>query len=58
MNAVRVWPKGSYNLLKKARCLLKMIVKHKLFDNSMTLCVLLNTVVMGMEHYNMTDEMI
>lgn len=53
INAVRVWPKGLYNLLKKARVLLKMIVKHKLFDSSMTFAVLLNTIVMGMESYNM-----
>lgn len=48
INAVRVWPKGAIGYLKKARVLLKMIVKHKLFDNAMLLCVLLNTVVMGM----------
>jgi hypothetical protein len=30
-----------------------MIVKHGLFDNALTLCVLLNTVIMGMEKYNM-----
>lgn len=48
INAVRVWPKGAIGYIKKARVLLKMIVKHKLFDNAMLLCVLLNTVVMGM----------
>lgn len=58
INAVRVWPYGWFGYLKKARCLLKMIVRHKLFDNLMTLCVLLNTIVMGMEHYNMSPEMI
>lgn len=58
INGVRVWPQGWFRPVKKARCLLKMIVKHKLFDNAMTLCVLLNTIVMGMEHYNMSQEMI
>jgi hypothetical protein len=58
INAVRVWPKGWFNLIKKARVLLKMIVKHKIFDSAMTGCVLLNTIVMGMEHYDMTEEMI
>jgi hypothetical protein len=48
-----VWPKGPTKLLKKGRVLLKMIVKHGLFDNALTLCVLLNTVIMGMEKYNM-----
>jgi hypothetical protein len=43
--------------LKKARVLLKMIVKHSLFDNALTLCVLLNTIIMGMEKYNMDSEL-
>lgn len=55
INAVRVWPKGWFEYLKKARVCLKMIVKHKLFDSAMTTCVLLNTIVMGMEHYNMSQ---
>ena len=53
-----MWPKGATNTLKKARVLLKMIVKHSLFDNALTLCVLLNTVIMGMEKYNMDLELI
>lgn len=48
INEVRVWPKGWMGYLKKARVFLKMVVKHKLFDNAMLACVLLNTVVMGM----------
>lgn len=35
---------------------MKMIVKHKLFDSAMTFAVLLNTIVMGMESYNMDPE--
>lgn len=53
INAVRVWPLGIAGFLKKARVLLKMVVKHSLFGSSMTTCVLLNTVVMGMERYDM-----
>ena len=56
INAVRVWPKGPLGYLKKARCLLKIIVKSGLFDSAMTLFVLLNTVVMGMERYGMDEE--
>lgn len=52
---MRVWPKGVQNLVKKARVALKMIVKHKMFDSAMTFAVLLNTIVMGMEKYNMDD---
>ena len=58
INKVRVWPKGWFGYFKKARCALKYLVKHSLFDNAMTLCVLLNTIVMGMEHYNMDEKMI
>lgn len=58
INAVRVWPKGFVGTIKKARCLLKMVVKHDLFNNAMTLCVLLNTIVMGMEHYNMAPDVL
>ena len=46
---MRVWPKGSFGLLKKARVLLKMMVKHDIFDNAMTLAVGLNTCVMAIE---------
>jgi len=49
---------GWLGRFKKSRCLLKYIAKSKTFDNLMTLCVLLNTVVMGMEQYNMSPELI
>lgn len=45
-------------LVKKARCLLKMMVKHSLFDSLMTFCVLLNTIVMGMDSYNMSESIV
>jgi hypothetical protein len=58
INGVRVWPFGFKGLLKKAQVALKMIVKSDLFNNSMTLCVLLNTICMGMERYNLDQETI
>lgn len=54
INAVRVWPKGFFGYLKKLRCLIKMMVRHELFNSVMTFCVLLNTIVMGMDSYNMS----
>lgn len=33
-----------------------MVVKHDLFGNLMTIFVLLNTIVMGMEHYDMSES--
>ena len=56
INPVRVWPKGVYGGIKKLRCLLKLFVKSTLFDNIMLLSVLLNTIIMAMERYGMTQE--
>jgi hypothetical protein len=42
-------------MLKKARVFLKMIVKNNLFGNFMTFCVLLNTIAMGMDKYNLDE---
>ena len=56
MNKLRVWPKGFYNVTKKFRAVLKAIIRFGLFDNFLTLCVLLNTVVMGMESYDIDAE--
>jgi hypothetical protein len=50
-----VWPKGGYGYVKKARVFLKTITKSSLFDNSMLTAVLLNTVVMAMERFDLTD---
>lgn len=52
---MRVWPKGFYGWVKKFRCLLKILVRHTIFDNSMLLSVVLNTVVMSLEAHSNTD---
>ena len=51
LNNVRVWPKGIKNPIKKSRAVLKSLIRLGLFENFLTLCVLINTVVMGMESY-------
>ena len=56
-NALRVWPKFTEGLIKKARCLLKMLVKSSLFGNAMTMSVLGNTIVMAMDAYGISDEL-
>lgn len=56
MNKLRVWPKGLYNTIKKARCLLKAFIRVSIFDNFLTLCVLINTIVMAMEAYDIDEE--
>ena len=55
-NQLRVWPKGFYNAVKKARSLLKGLIRLSLFENFLTLCVLINTVVMAMERYDIDAE--
>lgn len=52
LNKLRVWPKGFYNVTKKFRAVLKTLIRFSLFDNFLTICVLMNTVVMGMESYD------
>ena len=52
VNALRVWPKGPYNGIKKAQAILKAFVRTSLFENAMTLSVLINTVGMAMESYD------
>jgi len=56
INKLRVWPKGFYNLVKKFRAILKAIIRFNLFDNFLTLCVLMNTIVMGMDSYDIDEK--
>ena len=52
MNKLRVWPKGFYNHIKKFRSVLKYFIRMSLFENAMTMCVLVNTIGMAMESYD------
>jgi len=56
MNGLRVWPKGVQNATKKYRASLKVIIRNSLFDNFLTVCVLINTIVMAMESYDITPQ--
>ena len=55
VNKLRVWPKGFYNSVKKFRNFLKYIVRSSIFDNAMTFSVLINTIGMAMEAYDMDE---
>lgn len=57
MNLNRVWPKGFYNLVKKVRCFLKQFIRLSIFENGLTVCVLINTVVMAMNSYDIEPQM-
>lgn len=55
-NAVRIWPKGLFGYLKKVRCFLKIITKSSFFGSFMLGAVLMNTVVMAMERFDLTVD--
>ena len=57
INALRVWPKGPYNGVKKAQSVLKAFVRTSLFENAMTLSVLINTIGMAMESYEIDEKL-
>ena len=57
INKLRVWPKGAYNLVKKSRSLLKAATINITFDNLMTMSVLVNTVGMAMESYDIDEKL-
>lgn len=56
MSKVRVWPKGCFNTVKKVRFIMKSFVRMNLFENFLTLCVLLNTIVMAMNSYDIDEK--
>ena len=56
MNMLRVWPKGFHNTVKKIRSFIKAFTRLGLFENFLTLCVLINTVVMAMDSYDIKPD--
>lgn len=56
LNSIRVWPTGASSLFKRARFVLRVLVKSQFFENSMTLFVLLNTVTLSLDKYNQKKE--
>ena len=56
LNKIRVWPKGTHNKLKKSRATLKAFVRTSLFENIMTFSVLINTIGMAMDSYDIAED--
>ena len=54
---IRVWPTGIAGIIKRVRYVLRIIVKHDLFDSVMTFMVILNTVTLALDHYDMDPEL-
>ena len=57
INFSRVWPTGIIGIRKRFRVVFRLIVKSTIFDNSLTLAVLLNTIVLSLNHYGISQEM-
>lgn len=58
LNSVRVWPYGMHGTVKKRRVLLKQFMASSLVEQSMTMCVLGNTVIMCMDFYGASDDIV
>ena len=56
MNLLRVWPKGFYNFVKKVRCLIKAFCRLGIFNSFLTVCVLINTIGMAMDAYDIKEQ--
>lgn len=56
MNLIRVWPKGFYNLVKKVRSVIKDFCRLSIFNAFLTTCVLINTIGMAMDSYDIDDK--
>jgi len=56
VNLLRVWPKGFYNLVKKVRTVIKDFTKLSIFNAFLTTCVLVNTIGMAMNAYDIKEQ--
>ena len=52
INKIRVWPHGFFGTLKRMRDKVRKLVKSSFFDNFMIFCVLVNTIILGIDRYN------
>jgi hypothetical protein len=58
LNSVRVWPKGLYGFYKKVKAKSMVTIKSNNFDNLMNLFVLFNTIILSMNSYGMSEELL
>lgn len=57
LNSIRVWPEGLIGYLKRFRVVLRVIVRHPLFDNFFTFVVLCNTTTLALDAYGNSAEL-
>ena len=55
MNLLRVWPKGLYRTVKKIRTVIKHFTRLSIFNAFLTTCVLINTIGMAMDSYDIEE---
>lgn len=56
INKIRVWPLGFFGWYKRCRSILRLLVLSNFYDGFMTFAVLLNTIVLSLDSYGLTQE--
>ncbi|CDW88937.1 cation channel family protein [Stylonychia lemnae] len=56
LNGIRVWPQA-WGFLKQFKNSIKTMVKSPIFENFMLLCVLINTVILAFDRYDIDPEL-
>ena len=56
MSLLRVWPKGFYRNVKKIRTVIKHFTRLSIFNVFLTTCVLINTIGMAMDAYDIDEK--
>jgi len=56
INLIRVWPTGFHNIVKRSRCVLRLLVLSSFYDAFMTFAVLLNTIVLSLDSHTLSYE--
>jgi hypothetical protein len=51
LNSIRVWPKGIHGYIKRFRIMIRTLVKSSVYENFFILCVIINTIILTMDHY-------
>ena len=56
LNEIRLWKKGPKGLLEKIRHYVKVFVMSEITGGVMTLCVVINTIVLAMNRYGQSQD--
>ena len=57
LNMIRVWPIGVFGYYKRWRYYLRKLVLSSFYEGFMTFAVLLNTIVLAMDHHGISPDM-